>query len=96
MNDKDSILIRPASLTATRGRGTQELNVNILAENVNLFLVQMEKVLEKTPEDIGDFKFTEFEIAVEVSGKGQLIVLGSGVEASAKGGLTFKFQRNMG
>jgi len=94
MNDRDTIWVSTVDAIATRGRGPRELKVEILAENVNLFLSQIESILEKTPDEVGGkFKFTEFTVSAEVSAKGGLVLMGSGVEAAGKGGLTFKFQR---
>jgi hypothetical protein len=93
MSDKDTILVSIAGTTVTRGRVPKKLEVEVLAENLNLFLTQMEGVLEKAPEEVGKFKFTEFAVSAEISAKGQLVLVGSGVEAAGKGGITFKFER---
>ncbi len=95
MSDSNTILVRTADTVVTRGRGPKELEVEVLAQNVNLFLDQIEGILEKTPEEVGDgkFKFTEFTVSTEISAKGALVLMGTGVEAEGKGGLTFKFER---
>jgi len=95
MSDNDIILVNTADTTVTRGRGPRELKVEVLAENVILFLSQIEGILAKTPEEVGGgkFKFTEFTVSAEVSAKGALVLMGTGVEAAGKGGLTFKFER---
>ncbi|HEX9926388.1 MAG TPA: hypothetical protein VGD99_27275 [Anaerolineae bacterium] len=93
MGDKDTILINTGD-PAVRRRGPQQLKIDVLTENVNLFLTQMETVLEKTPQDIGKFKFTEFTVSAEISAQGGLVLMGTGVEVGASGGLTFKFQRS--
>jgi hypothetical protein len=95
MSDSDTILVRAADTVVTRGRGPKELEVDVLAHNVNLFLGQMESILAKTPEETGDgkFKLTEFTVSAEISAKGALVLMGTGVEAEGKGGLTFKFER---
>jgi len=95
MNNKDTILVRTADTVVTRGGGPRELKVEVLVENVNLFLGQIESILVKTPDEVGDgkFKFTEFTVSAEISAKGALVLAGTGVEAAGKGGLTFKFER---
>lgn len=95
MSDKDTILVTTADTVVTREGGPRELNVEVLAENVNLFMGQIERILEKTPEEVGDgkFKFTEFTVSAEISAKGALVLMGTGVEVGAQGGLTFKFER---
>ena len=89
----ETILVNTADAGAVRGHAPKELPVEIRAENVNVFLGQIESVLEKAPETVGKFQFTEFTVAAEISAKGGLVLLGSGVEVTGKGGLTFKFQR---
>lgn len=96
MNDKDTILVNITDTTVLRRRGgPRELEINILAENVNLFLTQVEHILEKSPDEVGKFKFTEFTVSAEVSGEGKLVLAGTGVETGVKGGLTFKFERKV-
>jgi hypothetical protein len=94
MSNKDTILVNTVDTTITRGRGgPRELKVEVLAENVNLFLTQIKSMVEKSPDEVGKFKFTEFTVSAEISGEGKLVLAGTGVEAAVKGGLTFKFER---
>lgn len=93
MSDNDVISVRTADSTAMRGANAKELKVEVLAENVNIFLNQIETMLETAPDEVGKFQFTEFSVSAEVSANGKLVLLGSGVETSAKGSLTFKFER---
>jgi hypothetical protein len=95
MSNQDTILVNTADATMTRKRSPRELQVDVLAENVHLFLTQIDSVLAKTPAEVGDgkFRFTEFTVSAEVSAQGKLVLMGSGVEAGATGGLTFKFER---
>lgn len=83
----------PAAL-GTRGAGPQPLKVEALSVNVNLFIQQMGKVLESTPEAVGKFHFEEFEIHAEINADGTLALLGSGVHVGASGGLRFLFRRS--
>ena len=94
MND-DKILVRTTDATIRRGESPKELKVEILADNVNLFLNRIENILEKAPEKVGQFSFTEFTVCAEVSADGKLVLLGSGVETGIKGSLTFKFERKV-
>jgi len=96
MTDENTILVQTTDTTVTRrGRGPTELQVDILAAHVNVFLGQIEDMLDKAPEEVaeGKFRFTEFTVSAEVSAKGGLVLMGTGVEAAGKGGLTFKFER---
>lgn len=94
MSGQDTILVMTDDTTATRKSAPRELKVDVLTENVNLFLMQIENILEKTPEEVGKFKFTECTVTAEISAKGGLVLMGTGVETAAKGGLTFKFEKS--
>ena len=90
----DTILVRATDdITLRDSDGLTELKVEVLAENVNLFLTQVETILQKAPDQVGHFHFTEFSVSAEVSADGKLVLFGSGVETGIKGGLTFKFQK---
>ncbi len=91
--ESDMILVNATNTVLTRKRAPVELEVDTLAGNMNLFLTQIETLIEKSPDDVGKFKFTEFTVSAEVSADGKLILAGSGIEAGAKGGLTFKFEK---
>lgn len=72
----------------------QPLKVEELTTNVNIFIQQLGKVLESTPDTLGKFHFDEFEIHADISADGTLAILGSGVHAGASGGLKFVFRRS--
>lgn len=91
-NDQDTILVSVAD-TTMRGGNVKELKVQVLAENINIFMAQINQMLDKTPEEVGKFKFTKFTVTAQVSAKGGLMLLGTGGEASVSGGLTFEFER---
>jgi hypothetical protein len=90
--DSDTVWIVTGE-PVTRGDRLRELKVEELSVNVNLFLEQMNDVLDKTPEKLGKFQFAEFEIHAEVTAKGTLAILGTGGEIGAAGGLKFVFRR---
>lgn len=91
---EDTILVTTTDAGVTRGRGARELKVGVLADNVNLFLTQIEGIMAKAPEEVaGKFKLTEFTISAEITAKGGLSLLGTGGEVGGTGGLTFKFER---
>jgi len=92
MASEDTILVVTQS-QETRRRGPEEMRVGELAVNIQVFVEQMNEVLEKTPEKLGRFQFTEFEVYAEVSARGTLALLGTGGEAGASGGLKFVFKR---
>jgi hypothetical protein len=79
--------------TMRKGSAVEAINLDLLSENVKVFLSQIEKLLDKAPNETAGFKLTEFSVTAEISAKGSLTILGSGVETSGTGGLTFKFER---
>jgi hypothetical protein len=96
-NDREKNVIEVyASESGTRRLSATKLSVEELTVNVNLFLDQIGKMIEKTPSTVGAFQFAEFEVSAEISAKGTLVLLGTGGEAAAKGGLKFVFRRTTG
>ncbi len=94
--DKDTIWVVTSEPMTTRGTGIKQakpLKVDVLAENINLFIGQMGTILERTPEKPGKFNFEELEVHAEVTGKGSIMLFGTGGEVGATGGLRFVFRR---
>ncbi len=95
--ENDTILVSTALAPAGKTRGgagrIKELKVEELAASINRFLSQMEAALAHTPQSVGDFQFDEFEVYADISAKGQLMLLGTGAEAGATGGLRFVFRK---
>ena len=75
------------------GRRLKQFSAEELSVNINLFLEQMGKTLEKTPQKIGPFQFVEFEVSAELTAKGSLALMGTGGEAGASSGIKFVFRR---
>lgn len=71
-----------------------KLNAKRLSSNINMFLEQLNNILENAPEKIGNFQFEEFELHAEISTEGELKVLGTGVGIGGTGGLKFVFRRS--
>jgi hypothetical protein len=94
--DKDTMWVVTGEPIATRGTGIKQakpLKVDVLTENIQLFIWQMGNILEKTPEKLGGFNFEELEVHAEVNGKGSVMLFGTGGEIGATGGLRFVFRR---
>jgi hypothetical protein len=93
-DDKETLQVMTASSSNVRRRGgVKELAVDVLADNVRSFMDQIGNILDKTPEAISNFQFTEFTVSAEISANGKLTLLGIGGEAGATGGITFTFKR---
>lgn len=90
----DTLLVEIVEVEERRGDGTiKPIEVEALAKNINQFVNRIGKILQETPDQIGKFQLSEFTVNTEISGKGALVILGTGVEVTGKGGLTFKFTR---
>jgi hypothetical protein len=76
------------------GRGV--VGVEELKQSISHFLLSMKSVVEGVPATLGKFELDTVSIAVEVSAKGQVSLLGTGGEFAGKGGLTFKLTRQRG
>ncbi len=90
--DQTELLVLTSD-AGTRGWGATKLKVQELSAHVNLFLNQMNSILEKTPQTLGQFRFEEFEVQAEITAKGSLALLGTGGEAGVTGGVKFVFRR---
>jgi hypothetical protein len=89
----DTIIVITSETGVVRGGIASKLKIEDLAVNVNVFLEQVSNVISKSPTQLGNFQFVEFEVHAEVTAKGMLALLGTGGEAGAKGGLKFVFRR---
>ncbi len=94
--DKDTMWVvtsEPMTTGETKIKQAKPLKVDVLAENIHLFIWQMGNILEKTPEKLGKFSFEELEVHAEVTGKGSVMLFGTGGKIGATGGLRFVFRR---
>lgn len=92
-DDIESIQVEVSSPVYRGNRIIQTFKVDVLSQNINVFITQVEALIKDTPKDVGNFQFSEFTVSAEVSAKGSLVILGSGGEMSGKGALTFKFTK---
>lgn len=79
-----------AGASTRRGRFS-DVNVADLAKNVQSFVGQLSSVFDGVPETIGQFSFTEVVVSAEITGKGELSLLGTGASVEGKGGIQLKF-----
>jgi hypothetical protein len=86
----DSVSLRGGGIRARK----VELDINQLTTNVNIFLLQMEKVVAKAPKTVGRFALTELEVSAEITTNGQVLLLGVGGEIGATAGIRFVFKPN--
>jgi hypothetical protein len=72
------------------------LSANDLKQNMGEFLEVIEEALEKAEKPKSGMVLDEVELSVEVNGKGQVSLFGTGGEAGGKGAIKFKFKRKDG
>jgi hypothetical protein len=90
---KNTILVVTNDQVSMRGRAPKEIEVEVLGKNINLFITQIGNILENTPDHVKKFRLSQITISAEVSAKGGLMLLGTGVETEGKGGVIFVFTR---
>jgi hypothetical protein len=91
--ENPEIVVITADAVVTRAGGSRKIPVQALAEGVESFLQHIAGVVERAPSAVGAFELTELTLSAEVTAQGKLVLLGTGVETGAKGGITFKFER---
>lgn len=64
-----------------------------LKANMDEFLSILEEALEQAERSQGRIRLDEVELAVEISGEGQIRLLGNGGKAGGKGSIKLKFKR---
>ena len=80
-------------IEASSGRSRHEVSAQTLQQNMTEFLVVVESAFEKTEQSQAKMQLDEVELVVEVNGKGQVSLLGTGGELGGKGAITLKFKR---
>lgn len=69
------------------------VSVSVLKQNMESFLNQIKEILESGTERIGSFQISEIEVCAQISGEGQVALMGSGVKVEAQGGIKFTLCR---
>lgn len=80
--------IQPSS-----GRNRHQVSAQTLQQNMTEFLSVVESAFEKAEQSQAKMQLEEVELVVEVNGKGQVSLLGTGGELGGKGAITLKFKR---
>jgi hypothetical protein len=70
-----------------------KVTVNAFSESLNLFLSQMDAVLENIPGTASLFQLVELEIMAEINARGQIILKGTAAESGSASGIKFIFRR---
>ncbi len=78
------------------GRKRSRLSADDLKQNMGEFLDVIEEALEKAEKPKSGMVLDEVELSVEVNGKGQVSLFGTGREAGGKGAIKLKFKQKDG
>jgi hypothetical protein len=99
----DTILVGSVSGTATTSERTERgivsrsvanaIPVETLKNNVQRFFEQLNEILAPGEDTIGDFRVSEVRVAAEITGDGQVSLMGSGVKVGMHGGFTLILTR---
>ncbi len=67
-----------------------------LQSNMNQFLEVLGQTFDQAEQSYSKIQLDEIELTVEINGKGQVGLLGTGGEVGGKGAIKLKFKRNNG
>lgn len=70
-----------------------EVDAKQLKQRLDAFLNQMEEILANLPQKTAGLALDSVSFSVEVSAKGSVSLLGTGVEMAGKGGITFTLKK---
>ena len=69
------------------------VSVSVLKKNMESFFNQIREILETGTDRIGAFQISEIEVCAQITGEGQVTLVGSGVKIEAQGGIKFTLCR---
>ncbi len=72
------------------------VSVSRLKQNVGEFLDVIQEAFSRAENTVNGIELSELECSIEINGKGQIGILGTGGEAGAKGAIKLKFVRKNG
>lgn len=69
------------------------VSVSMLKRNMDVFFHQINEILQNGADRIGEFQISEIEVCAQISGQGQVALMGSGAKIEAQGGIKFTLCR---
>ena len=69
------------------------VSVAVLKDNVARFFSQLHEILDTGAEAIGAFEVSQVEVSAQITGSGQVCLLGSGGKVELEGGIKFVLKR---
>jgi hypothetical protein len=71
----------------------QGVSVPVLKKNMESFFNQIKEILDSGTDQIGAFQISEIQVYAQITGDGQVALMGSGVKIEALGGIKFTLCR---
>lgn len=69
------------------------VSVPMLKQNMDSFFNQIREILDSGADCAGAFQVSEIEVCAQISGEGQVALMGSGAKIEAQGGIKFTLCR---
>lgn len=69
------------------------VSVPMLKQNMESFFNQIREILDSGADCVGAFQISEIEVCAQISGEGQVALMGSGAKIEAQGGIKFTLCR---
>ena len=69
------------------------VSVSVLKQNMESFFHQIKEILDAGTDRVGAFQISQIEVCAQISGEGQVALMGSGVKVEAQGGIKFTLCR---
>jgi hypothetical protein len=69
------------------------VSVSVLKKNMESFFNQIKEILETGAGEMGGFQISEIHVFAQISGEGQVALMGSGAKIEAQGGIKFTLCR---
>lgn len=91
-NQTIDVIVNPAPPTRGRYRAVK-LDVNALRDSLHELVTSMAAALAKLDVAAGSFNVDEVKCTFEINAKGGFMLLGTGAEAGARGGIDVTFKR---
>lgn len=74
-------------------KGMNAVSVEVLKHNVARFFSQLRDILDTGAAHIGAFEVAEVEVSAQITGGGEIGLLGSGGKVELQGGIKFVLKR---
>lgn len=74
--------------------GIRAVPLSVLKTNMEQFLAQLREILAAGEERVGSFEIERVEVAAQITGAGEVCLMGTGAKLGMQGGITFVLRRD--